>query len=286
MAGSDRAFRALAHAEPDVLVATLRVLRPTLLAPGAVVTPDDLEPTKLDALAAAREVDWVARVTGTGRLHVECQGYGETGFVDRLLRYHLVLVVRDWSRTVQTVALWLTRPPEAQRVTRLRHGKVTVEIEQVVLPGVAASTLLADARTACFAPAAAPGPLSAEALCRRAAERLQPAGASWYRWHIAVVCAATQGRYDAMLAAMDSVGVERIVIEDLVEFGEDRGREQGLQQGRLEGEARMLLRQLERRFGPVSEDVTGRVRSAPEAQLEQWFDRVLTATSLDDVFAG
>jgi hypothetical protein len=282
MAGSDRAFRALAHAEPDVLVATLRALCPTLLASNAVVTPDDLEPTKLDALAAAREVDWVARVTGVGRLHVECQGYDETGFVDRLLRYHLVLVVRDWSRTVQTVALWLTRPPEAQRVTLLRHGKVTVEIEQVVLPEVDASALLADARTACFAPAAAPGALSVEALCLRAAELLQAANASWYRWHMAVVCAMTQGRYDAMLVAMDTVGVERIVIEDLVKFGEDRGRAQG----RLEGEAKMLLRQLERRFGPLVEDVTERVRSAPEAELEKWFDRVLTATSLDDVFAG
>ena len=48
MAGSDRAFRALAHAEPDVIVATLRVLCPALVAEGASVTPDDLEPTRLE----------------------------------------------------------------------------------------------------------------------------------------------------------------------------------------------------------------------------------------------
>jgi hypothetical protein len=119
----------------------------------------------------------------------------------------------------------------------------------------------------------------------RAAERLRADGAGWYRWHMAVVCAATQGRYHAMLEAMAQVGVERIVIEDLVEFGKDLGLEQGREQGRLEGEARALLKQLRLRFGPASEGVAARVRSAPEADLERWLERVLTAASLDDVFA-
>jgi hypothetical protein len=77
---------------------------------------------------------------------------------------------------------------------------------------------------------------------------------------------------------MDQVGVERIVIEDLVAFGKD--------QGRLEGEAKTLLKQLALRFGPVSEDVEKRVRSAPEAELERWLERVLTAASLEGVFAA
>jgi hypothetical protein len=102
MAGSDRAFRALAHHEPDVVVATLRVLCPTLVAAGASVTPEDLEPTRLDAIAPAREADWVARVGGAGLLHVECRGYKEGDFIDRLLRYHLSLVLRAWSREVST----------------------------------------------------------------------------------------------------------------------------------------------------------------------------------------
>jgi hypothetical protein len=281
MPGSDRAFRALAHAEPDVLVATLRALRPALLAPDAVVTPDDLEPTKLDALAPAHEADWVARVGGAGLLHAECQGYGEAGFSDRLFRYHLTLVVRAWPRPVRTVALWLTRPPEAQRAGVLRHGQLCLEVEQLVLPEVPAEQLLASARTACFAPAAAPGPLSIEELCLRAAKLLRADEAGWYRWHMAVVCAATQGRYSAMLDAMSQVGVERIVIEDLVKFGEDRGREQG----RLAGEAKTLLKQLALRFGPVPEGIVARVRSASEAELDRWVERVLTAASLDDVFA-
>ncbi|HEU4408358.1 MAG TPA: hypothetical protein VFS43_24050 [Polyangiaceae bacterium] len=277
MAGSDRAFRALAHAEPEVIVETLRVLCPALVAEGATVTPEDLEPTRLDALAPSREADWVARVRGTGLLHAECQGYGETDFADRLLRYHLSLVLRAWSRQVRSVALWLKRPPEAQLARVLQHDDVSVKVEHVVLPEIPAERLLASAPTACFAPAAAPGPLTAEALCLRAAELLRADGAGWFRWHMAVVCAATQGRYHAMLEAMDRVGVERIVIEDLVKFGED--------QGLLKGEAKALLKLLAQRFGPVSEAIEKRVRSASEAELDRWLERVLTAASLEGVFA-
>jgi Domain of unknown function (DUF4351) len=99
------------------------------------------------------------------------------------------------------------------------------------------------------------------------------------------VCVEAQGCYHAMLDAMAHVGVERIVIEDLVKFGEDRGFEQGLQQGLIQGEGRTLLKLLALRFGPVAPEVEARVRSAAEAQLDQWVERVLTAASLDDVFA-
>jgi Domain of unknown function (DUF4351) len=277
MAGSDRAFRALAHHEPDVVVETLRVLCPALVAEGATVTPEDLEPTRLDALAPAREADWVARVGGSEILHAECQGYREGDFTERLLRYHLSLALRAWSRRVSSVALWLKRPPAAQLARVLRHDRVRVEVEHVVVPEAPAEVLLASARTACFAPAAAPGALSVEELCLRVVERLRADGAGWFRWHMALVCAATQQRYYAMMDAMNQAGVERVIIEDLVEFGKD--------QGRLEGEAKLLLRQLALRFRTVPDEVATRVRSASEAELERWGERVLTAASLDEVFA-
>jgi hypothetical protein len=62
-------------------------------------------------------------------------------------------------------------------------------------------------------------------------------------------------------------------------------RAEGREQGRVEGEAKALLKQLALRFGPLSQEVEARVRSAPEAQLERWLERVLTAAALADVFA-
>jgi predicted transposase/invertase (TIGR01784 family) len=67
----------------------------------------------------------------------------------------------------------------------------------------------------------------------------------------------------------------------------ERGRIQGEAKGRAEGEAKgraeMLLKQLAVKFGPVSEDVSQRVRSASLEELERWVELVLTASSLEDV---
>jgi len=52
----------------------------------------------------------------------------------------------------------------------------------------------------------------------------------------------------------------------------------------LEGEAAILVRQLTRRFGPLTLDVRRKVADGTETELERWADQVLTAATLDDVF--
>lgn len=87
--------------------------------------------------------------------------------------------------------------------------------------------------------------------------------------------------------------VERLATKRGIEQGLQRGREEGLQQGRLEGRtegraegiAIVLVRQLNRRFGPLSAAVTDRIGNATADQLERWTERVLDARTLDDVFA-
>jgi hypothetical protein len=49
--------------------------------------------------------------------------------------------------------------------------------------------------------------------------------------------------------------------------------------------ARLLTRQLAQRFGDLSPETVERIRHASGDTLELWGDRVLTAQSLDDVFA-
>jgi hypothetical protein len=48
----------------------------------------------------------------------------------------------------------------------------------------------------------------------------------------------------------------------------------------------IMLQQLMRRFGTLPESVTQRITSASTEELERWFDRILDAASLDDVFAA
>ena len=67
----------------------------------------------------------------------------------------------------------------------------------------------------------------------------------------------------------------------------ERYIEQGRQEGRREGRQEFLLRQLRRRFGEaVDPDIEARIGKATGAEIETWSDQVLSAATLDEVFAG
>ena len=51
-----------------------------------------------------------------------------------------------------------------------------------------------------------------------------------------------------------------------------------------EGERRVLLRQLRRRFGELPEWVTARVEAAGPDELDAWTERILSARDLDEMF--
>ena len=76
-----------------------------------------------------------------------------------------------------------------------------------------------------------------------------------------------------------------IGIEKGIEQGIEKGIEQGIEQGRVQGTASVLLRLLNRRFGPLSPDITRRLSQSTPEQLEIWAERVLDARAIDEVFA-
>jgi hypothetical protein len=57
-----------------------------------------------------------------------------------------------------------------------------------------------------------------------------------------------------------------------------------LQKGHRAGEASLLTRQLQKRFGELPEAVHIRVRDAAPEKLEHWGERLMEASTLDDVF--
>jgi hypothetical protein len=67
--------------------------------------------------------------------------------------------------------------------------------------------------------------------------------------------------------------------------GLKEGLEQGLVQGHKQGQENLLLRQLERKFGPLDPQTRTRVRRADANQLLEWAERILTADRLEQVFA-
>ena len=66
--------------------------------------------------------------------------------------------------------------------------------------------------------------------------------------------------------------------------GIEEGIEKGMEKDRVEGEATLLLRLLERRFGPLPAAIRQRVAAADAETLLAWGERVLDADSLDEVW--
>lgn len=242
MAMSDRAFRGLARDQPAALVDLFEVVAPDLLPRGARVTPEKVTDPHIEPAPSALEADWVARVEPGELLHVECQGYRDPRFPSRLFRYHLGLVLRYPERRVRTAALWLTSAPAPQRRDRIEIGDLVLRVRNVVLARMAAAPLL-DHAAACFAAGADPGGWSVSELCDRTARALAERRATFWERHMAVVAAASRGRYKEMVAAMERAKLEPVIVEDLVRFGmeqgfeegQEKGREQGREQGRQEG---------------------------------------------------
>jgi len=79
--------------------------------------------------------------------------------------------------------------------------------------------------------------------------------------------------------------VEQLYNEKWMQQGLQQGIQQGLMQGRIEGEAYALQRLLQKRFGPLSEDLLARLQTASIDELELWLDRALDADTLAGVFA-
>lgn len=61
------------------------------------------------------------------------------------------------------------------------------------------------------------------------------------------------------------------------------GMEQGLQQGRREEASTLVVRQLNRRVGPIAEALAGRVRDLPLHVLEDLSEALLDFTSRSDL---
>ncbi len=149
---SDRAFRALARSEPDIMARLVAAVAPGLLARGAALSPDDVAPTHIDGLPPELDADFAARVDAEDLLHLECQGYRDAGFEPRTLWYHLGFALRHrGKRRVRTLAIWLTTPPGGKARNEIIVHDIKVTVTAVVLHEVKASVLLADPRTACFA---------------------------------------------------------------------------------------------------------------------------------------
>ena len=74
--------------------------------------------------------------------------------------------------------------------------------------------------------------------------------------------------------------------EDGLAEGLRQGLEQGLEQGQQEGERNILVRLLQKRFGPLSDAQRARIQSASSAEIEAWSERLFDASTAAEVLGA
>ena len=65
--------------------------------------------------------------------------------------------------------------------------------------------------------------------------------------------------------------------------GIEQGKLQGIEQGMQKGESAMLIRQMERKFGPLEDRTRCKVESADVDTLLEWSERILEARSIEEI---
>ncbi len=82
---------------------------------------------------------------------------------------------------------------------------------------------------------------------------------------------------------MLSTRIEKWEQEKLRE-GLEKGREEGREEGLKKGKAAMLTKALILKFGPIPQDVQQQINHAEVELIEHWFEQLLSANDLTEVF--
>ncbi|MCS5692912.1 DUF4351 domain-containing protein [Cyanobium sp. FGCU-6] len=222
-------------------------------------------------------------------LHLEFQTRPDPAMAERMLAYWIRLHQR-FHRPIQQVVIHLR--PTASPLARIDHlaiGRTRHHFHCLRLWEQDAAPLLADPALlplAVLARSAEPRP---EQLLLRVQQRLQTITDPDQRRRTTTGCQLLAGlTFDPdviqRLLAM-SILEDSSVYQLIVRKGLEEGRQLGMEQGRQEEAARLLLHQLARRCGPLSEAQCASIRALDLQRLEQLADAVLDFHGPADLIA-
>lgn len=103
---------------------------------------------------------------------------------------------------------------------------------------------------------------------------------------------ATRGAEEFRRIDLEALGIGKAASEAIMTYetyllnqGIQRGIEQGREQGREQGQQALFLRMLHRKFADVPADIVRKVEAADVDHLGRWVERILFASTLDEIFA-
>jgi len=251
-----------------------------------------------------READVVARLeTKDGEpelvlIHVEVQAEHRGDFARRMFEYYAVLRLH-YRLPVFPIVLYLRGGPHS-KLAEYREDLFGQELLTFRYHSVALARLPAEEYVGTSPLGAALSALMSLKIGRdRAAlmasmlERVTGSGLNEALKHLLVNVIKTYfvltgedaERYGRLIERKEFRAVQEVELtwaDKLVE----KGREEGLEAGVIEGKRRTLVRQLSAKFGEVPEEITVRAEAMSESELDSVLDRLLTATTLDELQIG
>ncbi len=75
----------------------------------------------------------------------------------------------------------------------------------------------------------------------------------------------------------------KTMLAETVKEWRHQWKEEGRQEGQIQGQIGLLIKQLELKFGPLSEDLRSRISAADDKELSVWGERILSARTLEEV---
>ena len=262
---------------------------------------NELRQVVQDAELGRRFVDKLVRVTRLGGveewifIHIEVQGWRDAGFAERMFVYNYRIYDR-YRKPVVSLAVLADEDP-AWKPSSFGFDTMGCQLE---LKFPSAKLLDWTGREDDLLAQENPfAMVTAAHLATRATRRDMQAryAAKWKLVSLLYERGWNRQRIIDLFAVIDwMMGLPDDLEEQLwqnIEEIEARVKMQyvtsveriGIKKGRAEGMAEALSRILEKRFGPLSDDLRQRISVADTATVESWFDRAIAAPDLMSVFA-
>ena len=256
---------------------------------GKAINFTELEPSEL-SLEPIRADSLILLQSDKLVLHIEFQTIPQREIPFRLLDYRIRLHRIYPEKEVYQVVIYLrkTNSPlvfqETFELAQTRHQFHVIRLWEVAVeefmqaPGLWPFAVLAKAE-------------NQEAVLREVASKIEGLSDKRVQSNLAASTAILAG------LVLENQTIKRILREDIMkesviyqeikaegkQEGLEQGLQQGLQQGRQQEGANLVLRQLNRRLGLVSDNIESQIRQLPVEQLEDLGEALLDFTSEIDL---
>lgn len=232
-----------------------------------------------------RKPDFLARLASGALFHLELQADNHPEMEWRELEYYVLIYRRCGQPPIQSV-LYFGAAPLAMRSRianeSLQFRYTLIDIRDFKSEDFLASASLPDAALALLA---RPERLSQQEVIEAVVDRLKILPTKEQRdWmEKLMILSGLRGAEDIVREEAEKMGIS-LDIRDNKFFQEAYAA--GIEDGMEKGEATILRRLLERRFGSLPEWAQQRIEQANRVQLEELGLRLLDAAQLEDIFNG